>query len=418
MKVALVSALATGGAAMACRRLHLGLLGEGVESCLLLPKGRAVQLPATFFEGPKRAPYTRLTMKVDQALGLISLGRTARRRHYRKSRPDQLDAFSFEDSPYDLTKSKPIVEAEVVNLHWVSGFVDHVTFFRVNKKPVVWTLHDQNPFSGGEHYELSDAATNYGLQFAGYRPKDQAVEARLRRRKVKTLRAVNSSIHIVSPSKWLADLSQKSDALGRFPHHVIPNSVDGAIFRPWSQRFCQELFGLPTDGRVVLFVAHSLYSFRKGYFLLEQAINLIAGNLPGVRFCAIGGSRGLGTGSIDLLGPVNDERLMALAYAAADLFVLPSLMDNLPNTMLESLMCGTPVVGFKIGGIPDVVVHGQNGYLCDDVSPASLAAGIVQVLDHGVGWSRDEISRRAKERYDLPVQARAYQELFERLLRR
>jgi glycosyltransferase involved in cell wall biosynthesis len=115
-------------------------------------------------------------------------------------------------------------------------------------------------------------------------------------------------------------------------------------------------------------------------------------------------------------GKVNDERLLSSIYSAADVFVLPSLMDNLPNTVLESLLCGTPVIGFPIGGIPDMVMHKKNGLIADAVSLDTLANAILDFLSEGILMSTAEIREDAVSKYDEKVQANNYIKLFKSLV--
>ena len=118
------------------------------------------------------------------------------------------------------------------------------------------------------------------------------------------------------------------------------------------------------------------------------------------------------------LGAINHELLMSVVYSAADVFVIPSLMDNLPNTVLESIMCGTPVIGFPVGGIPDMIKDGVNGYLTDEISVGALKSVIEKFLEDPEAFNRDMIRQDAVRRYDLSVQAKAYIDLFSSILGR
>lgn len=139
--------------------------------------------------------------------------------------------------------------------------------------------------------------------------------------------------------------------------------------------------------------------------------------LSGLALCAVGSISELEENNTVIeLGKVHDERLMAMTYAAADLLVIPSLEDNLPNTMLESLCCGTPVLGFPTGGIIDVVKVGVYGLLCDEISVKSLVTGLKSFLSGEVVFDRDAISKTASERFSLDNQATAYIELYKEIL--
>ena len=117
------------------------------------------------------------------------------------------------------------------------------------------------------------------------------------------------------------------------------------------------------------------------------------------------------------LGKLRDDTTLALAYAAADVFVVPSLQDNLPNTVMEALACGTPCVGFNIGGMPDMIEHQQNGYLAQPYETEDLAQGIAWVLEDQKRGDRLSQRARAKveQAFTLQHQAAQYFELYQSL---
>ena len=179
--------------------------------------------------------------------------------------------------------------------------------------------------------------------------------------------------------------------------------------------YSREVFNIPKNKKVILFVSESINNSRKGFVLLEKAFEKLSSDK--ILLCAIGNSNNNSNNSENVvkLGPIYDERLMALAYSAADLFVIPSLMDNLPNTVLESIMCGTPVVGFEVGGIPDMIENGVNGYLADEISSDSLYTAIMKFFEFPDLFDREKIRDKAREKYDLNIQAKSYNELFNKI---
>ena len=181
--------------------------------------------------------------------------------------------------------------------------------------------------------------------------------------------------------------------------------------------FSREVLGIPKDKKVVLFVAESLNNNnRKGFIFLKMAFEELADN--NLVLCAVGNNKIAIESKINLieLGSINDEKMMSMAYSAADVFVIPSLMDNLPNTVLESLMCGTPVIGFPIGGILDMVQNEINGYITNDISSESLKETLLNFLNNHVTFSATEIRTKAIEKYDLLIQANQYINLYKSVL--
>jgi glycosyltransferase involved in cell wall biosynthesis len=419
MKILHVSTYAKGGAAAAAIRLHHGLLDAGVDSKMLIrhPVG---EMPhkGIVFQAPVPSASKRIGNKITRVLNEFKPKATPAEYDFIVSRNPRLELFSFPESNDDITVTSAYQEADMINLHWVAGFLNYKEFFKKNSKPVVWTLHDMNPFSGGEHY----CEPYTGLNNKG-EPVERELTAtekdwhtKVEQKKLNALRSVGN-IHIVAPSRWLMEESHSSKVLGRFPHLCIPYGLPTDTFKPRNKQFCREILNLPNDKLILLFVADSLGSFRKGYDLLKDALVSFANK--DVLLCAVGGNTGINTqASIVELGRINDERMMSIVYSAADAFIIPSLMDNLPNTVLEALACGVPVIGYKVGGIPDMVEDGVNGYLSDKVNVAALANLIDKFLQTHASFNRQRISDVARTKFSLQVQAGAYIHLYKSIMDR
>ena len=387
MKILIINTYDRGGAANACLRLYQGLLDEGIDASLLL-KRKQKNLPNAEILAPqkqKKSILQKLNAKLKtlmRELNLIKKESTSPQLSFLKNRPQGLELFSFPDSNFDITDSPLYQEADIINLHWVAGFLDYKSFFEKNTKPVVWTLHDMNPFTGGEHYE-----ENYsGIGIDGF-PMERKREQREKNisninlaLKIKSLQPA-TNLTIVAPSQWLADEARKSEVFKNRRVLRIPYGLDSEIFKPVDRAYSREIFNIPTDKKVILFVADSISNNRKGFIFLKKAFEQLTQD--DVILCAIGQKNGelASLNNVLELGPIYDERLMSVVYSAADVFVIPSLMDNLPNTVLESLMCGTPVIGFPVGGIPDMIEHGKNGLLTKDVSVSGLKDTLLVFLD-------------------------------------
>jgi glycosyltransferase involved in cell wall biosynthesis len=336
----------------------------------------------------------------------------------KSARSNGLEYASLPVSNVDLTQSNIYKQSDIVHLHWVANGLDWPTFFKKNKKPVVWTIHDMNPFSGIEHFE----EPYFGIDEAGYplaRKKSEA-EFALGNKwalcKKTALEGVNN-IHIVSPSQWLFASSQKSELFNRFPHYHIPYSVPEDKFKVLNKNSARKELGLPPGNKkIFLFVADSIENERKGYAYLQRAISQI-NQYYDILLVAIGQNNNNNMDeNIVYLGKISDEQKMASAYAAADAFIIPSLEDNLPNTMLESLMCGTPVIGFPVGGIQETILDGFNGYLCERIGVPPLVENLKKFLDNADSFSREAIAADALNKYASDIQANAYLNLYEDIL--
>jgi len=424
LKILIVNTFDKGGAANSCKRLHLELLSKNIESeCLLKSKQNnwsnsfiySFKPPAKWF-----STSDKIKNKVKRILREFEFYSPQIKKDEIKEflsfRSTGLEIFSFPNSGIDITQSDDYKKADIINLHWVANFLDYQSFFKKNIKPVVWTLHDMNPFSGGEHYEEK----YLGIDKFGFPIRRQVSEEEMTiankniEIKKQALSKVNN-LTIVAPSEWLAEEARKSEVFKNYPVLCIPYGLDDEIYAPRDQNYSRDLLGIPKDKKVILFVADSISNSRKGFAYLKMAFQQLANE--NVVLCAIGQKNS----ELELidnileLGPIYDERLMSVAYSAADVFVIPSLMDNLPNTVLESIMCGTPVIGFPVGGIPEMIIDGKNGLITKEISVNSLVETLTDFLDKPESFNKDEIRADALKKYDQKIQAERYISLFKEI---
>ena len=421
MNILIVNTIDKGGAAKACIRLHESLLKQGLKSKLLL-RDRSKVRPHVYRFVNKSSSNSKLKIlkiKFINALRLLGVFKNNRPHAnlvFKKNRSKDLDYFSFPNSLYDITKSPLYEEADIINLHWVADFLDYKTFFKKNTKPVVWTLHDMNPFTGGEHF----LQTMVGMDKNGQPIKRLLTNTEkkvfIENIELKQLALAQvKNLNIVAPSKWLAREAKSSTIFSKYDVHSIPYGLDSKVFQPRDQKLSRDLFQIPHDKKIILFVADSLGNHRKGFTFLKLAFEKM--DRADVVLCAVGDKYNNLDSRSNLiqLGLITDELLMSMAYSAADVFIIPSLMDNLPNTVLESLMCGTPVIGFPVGGIPDMVEHGVNGLLTKSIDSASLVETIASFLESINRFDRNKIRANALSKYDSNIQARSYMNLFDKI---
>lgn len=403
MKVLLVNTYDIGGAANACLRLHQGLLESNIDSKVSICY-KSKHLRQTFAFTPQQVKLSFLKkiekkiVRILKELKILKNNKIAPEVQFIKNRTFGLEMFSFPQSKLDITQIVGFQEADIINLHWVANFLDYTSFFEKNTKPVVWTLHDMNPFTGGEHYDETYLGINeFGLPTARVK-SEQEIKLDAENCAIKKEALANvDNLTIVAPSEWLANEARSSELFRNKSIFCIPYGLDSEIFAPRDKNYSREILNIPTNKKMILFVADSISNNRKGFVFLKKAFEELKDD--NVILCAIGQKNGEleSLNNIMELGAVYDERLMSIIYSAADVFVIPSLMDNLPNTVLESLLCGTPVIGFPVGGIPDMIQHEQNGLLTKDISVSSLVESLNEFLKDDVIFNRDQIRTNAKK---------------------
>ncbi len=411
-----------GGAGKAAYRLHKGLQQIGVNSKMLVLNKKSGDPSVEVFP-------SKYTERLQQSLNVSSYESPLWSQQVLRwqtelakypNRPVGLEIFTDALSDIHIDQIQDIKDADIVNLHWVAGTLDYPSApLALKDKQIVWTLHDMNPFSGGCHY--SGDCENY-KESCGTCPQLGSTIAEDMSRQIwnhKYYAFKSLNLNIVTPSKWLANCASKSSLLSNYPVKVIPNGLPLNTFKPYAKTKIRKALNIPDNAKVILFGADYLVNARKGFGYLLEALKrllphkdyatvvLTFGNLP----------EGLQINTyhtICSLGSITDEDKLALAYSAADVFVIPSIEDNLPNTVLEAMACGAPVVGFEIGGIPDMVEHKKTGYLVKPRDIEGLSEGIAWVLsasDSGTNFS-EQCRKKVEREYALEVQAKSYYEMY------
>ena len=285
-----------------------------------------------------------------------------------------------------------IQQADLLHLHWINfGFlsIDTLRNLFALKKPIVWTLHDQWAFTGGCHYSRGcDHFLNH-CHACPYlkKPGERDLSYRIFEQKVRLFDTAN--VLFTPPSRWLADEAMRSTLLRRFPFTVIPYAIDQNQFCLVDRADANAFLDLPTNSIPrLLFGSANVTDTRKGFRYFAEALTLLHQQHPNLtpEILVFGKGRSYLFDELPYpirqLGILTTEDEIVAAYNAADVMVVPSLEDNLPNTVIESLACGTPVVAFRTGGIPEMIDHQQNGYLATVGSAQELADGLAFVLTH------------------------------------
>ena len=399
-----------GGAARAAYRIHLALRNSGIGSQMLVNVSASGDWTV---KGPTGNLAKVITLIRPQLV-------TPLRQLFRTANP-------IIHSPALVPSCWPerinVSDADVVHLHWVQGEMLSIADIARIRKPIVWTLHDMWAFCGAEHY-TTDHRWRHGYRHDN-RPEHEGgfdLNRWAWQRKRKHWR---KPLHIVCPSHWLADCARSSALMADWPVTVVPNPIDTVRWQPIDQRLARQLLGLPQDCPLLLFGAMGGGNDpRKGSDLLHAALAQLrtVPILQSVQLVVFGQ---LAPQSADQLGfPVHytghlhDDLSLRALYSAADAFVLPSRQENLPNTGLEAHACGTPVVAFNIGGLPDIVDDRVTGALAEPFEPASFAAAIRWVLEDS--HRRQQLGAAARARAEQlwapPRIAGLYAEIYENVI--
>ena len=396
MKILHVNTLLRGGAGIAVRRLNEALQRNQVDSRLLT-------LEAGGNQEKDQYSYPDLLT----GLGKIKFPLTnrlfrAKTKIRGTAREESFEPYRFADSPFDITKLDLYKNADIIHLHWIPGFVDLKSFFRKNTKPVVWTLHDCWPFSGGWHYDLGFPMKDYEFEI------NQQLQLKKRLYK-------SANLNIVALNQWMGITAKSSTTMHSLPFHILSNTIDTNVFKrmPEAEVARPDIY---RNKHMLLFIADHLSNKRKGFHILREALDLL--DKDKYYLLAIGEKPAdeKKSSGITYYDKVSDERKMAIFYNMADAFVIPSYQDNQPNTVMESLCCGAPVIAFRTGGIPEMVKEDFSGILLNTIDAPSLAKGIEKFFETREKFNRVNISSNAVERFDYSIQAPRYISLYQAVL--
>lgn len=401
-----------GGAARAAYRLHQGLVRIGLDSSLLVQSrssdDRRVQGPVTTIA--KAMSRLRPTLDLHPVKRYPNFGRKM---------------FSPAWLPFGgLVDSINAIDADVVHLHWITAGMLRLEDLASIKRPMVWSLHDMWAFTGGCHY---DEGCDRWKSSCGACPilgssSERDLSYKVFQRKLSTFAKLKDRITIVGLSRWMAECAQESTLLKDFRVEQLPNPIDTQVFKPVDRRVAKQILGLPTDKPLVLFGAvNATADPRKGFPHLSEALRAVPKG--SVELAVFGASRpqqppDLGH-PIHYLGRLHDDASLCVLYNAADVTVVPSLQENLSNTIVESLACGTPVCAFAIGGNGDMVVDGVNGALVPAFDADTMARQILSIVSGpGRDALRETARRTALERFELLAVSERYRALYKELVGR
>ena len=278
-------------------------------------------------------------------------------------------------------------DADIVHLHWIQNEMLSISDIGKIKKPIVWTLHDMWAFCGAEHY-TEDHRWRDGYLDSNRPTYESGFDLNrwTWKRKEKFWK---TPIQIVTPSKWLAECVNESKLMHNWPVNVISYPIDTDFWKPISKKIMRELLGLPKDVPLLLFGAFdSDKDQRKGYDLLLSALENLKDQpkFNDVELVVFGQNKPKlltkHAVPIHYMGKIHDDKSLRAIYNSADVMLIPSRQDNLPNIAVEAHACGVPVISFNVGGLPDIIEHQKTGYLAKPFEIEDLTNGILWFLSH------------------------------------
>ena len=363
----------TGGAAVAANRLMKALNNNGAKAKMLVRDKETETLTVVPLPHSPRLRWHFLWER------LVIFCRL----HFSRQHLFEVD---IANAGYDITKLPEFQEADVIHLHWVNqGMLSLKGIQKIlqSGKPVVWTMHDIWPATALCHVTLgcqhfTSQCGNCRLLPGGGSSHDYSTTIWQRKQRM----LADENIYFVACSHWLESEAKRSALLKGQKITSIPNPIDTRIYKRGNKQEARQRLGLPLDKKLILFASQRVTNVNKGMDYLIEACRQL--QISDAAVVILGGHAEEVVSQLSLeaypLGYVNDEQRIVDVYHAADVFVLPSLSENLPNTIMEAMACGVPCVGFKVGGIPEEIDHRRNGYVAEYRSAEDLARGICWIL--------------------------------------
>ncbi len=404
-----------GGAAIAASRLLRALNRHGIEAELLVrdkqtDNPRVISLP--------KSPALPLKFVAERADIFVRNGFSSK------------GLFAIDTGAFgtDITRLPEFQRADIVHLHWINqGMLSLKDVGRLlaSGKPVVWTMHDMWPFTGICHQAGDCTKWRTGCNCCPLLRHQGAKDLSARVFSRKAALYQKGHITFVGCSDWLTDLARHAPLLAKQRVVSIPNPIDTTRYTPSGRQEARRRLGLPADKFLLLFVAYKVTDPNKGIGYLREALAKLAARHP-----EVAGSWGLAavgrnaeslkdTVAIPVYASeyISSPDTMIDYYRAADVLVMPTLMDNLPNTIMEAMACGTPCVGFRIGGLPQMITHEENGYLANYKDAHDFAACLYRYF---AATDRAAFAATARQKavaaYSEQAVAHRFYEIYEGLL--
>lgn len=407
MKVVHICTTLEGGAGLVTKRIALSTKAMGVDVRVLVASGKKSELVDVI--NPVY-PWSKIWLirKIQVLLNIRGVWPKADAifKKISEEKRKNLAPVTF-TSPITMYRNlitHPWVqEADLIHLHWIGDFIDYKSFFNEVRKPIIWSVHDENPGLGGFHYQMwKDHATE----------SFKALDDELALIKEKAYGNVKS-MTLVAMSTMMKDFFGNSKLLSRFPSVVIHNGIDENSFTQISRLCAREALNIPVNSVVFLFAAQNIHEDRKGLKELIEALDIL--KIPNAILVCMGSYYEVPTASFEIRceGYVGNNRLQSLYYSAANYFVMPSYQEVFAQVPMEAMACGTPVVAFPCSGASDLIDE-ENGIVCDDFTVDSLIKGILSAMSND--YCREKIRENIIKRFSYDKIAQQYIELYKIVL--
>lgn len=404
----------TGGAAIAARRLMEALNNSGVKAKMLVRDKESQHISVCRIPGTWR-PYLNFLW---ERLSIFIRQRFSRQ---------HLFDIDIANAGTDITRLPEFAEADIIHLHWINqGMLSLKGIRKIldSGKPVVWTMHDMWPATAICHLTLGCSKYKSHCNQCPYLANsgEHDLADSVWRRKERMLEGRN--ITFVACSQWLRDEARQSPLLSGKQIETIPNPIDTRLFCPGNKAEARQRLGLPADKKLIFFASQRADNVYKGMDCLIEACHTLTEEHPEMKDSAAlviaGGHAEEITGKLPLqtypMGYISDAHRMADVYRAADAFVLPSLSENLPNTIMEAMACGTPCIAFRVGGIPEEIDHKANGYIAEYKDSADLTRGLHWMLTQADSEALSHAAvKKVTQQYSQHTVAMRYIEIYNRL---
>ncbi|MBS1737221.1 MAG: glycosyltransferase [Bacteroidetes bacterium] len=308
------------------------------------------------------------------------------------------------DSTLNFKSINAIADADIVHLHWVAQYFDFAFFLQANRKPVVWTLHDMNPFSGLFHYQ---ADRDRNLDTAG------KLDWQVNKFKARIIKHCKSTLSVITPSHWLATEARKSKVFTKNNISVIPYPINFNEFKPGNKTLLRKKYGIDINAKVLLGVADSTFNYRKGFDLLIEAVK----DIKDVKIILIGWKEDIDSQNERIIytGRIEDNHLLSEYYSLANAVLIPSREDNLPNVMIEAMASGTPVISFKVGGMLEHVKNFETGILAEEINSIALGNAISLFFQNQDKFYPETLRKYAEQHFNEELIAQKYCEIYQSL---
>ena len=407
-----------GGAAIACHRLMDALNANGVKAKMLVRDKQTANPNIVNINTNKwEKAFNKWRFLWEKIVIFLHNGFSKKK----------LFRVSIANTGTDISKHPLVQKADVIHLHWINhGFLSLKDIERLSYlgKPIVWTMHDMWPCTGICHHSRECNAYYEQCHHCFYlhaNSKNRDLSYQIFLQKLSLSRI--SDIHYVTCSFWLKDRAEKSALLFNHTCINIPNPININLYHPKDSIDAREKLSLPKNQKLILFGSAKITDERKGIAYMIKACEILhsRSNNKAVSLVVFGTQSDVIKDSVPFpvysLNYLSKTEDIIHLYNAVDLYVTPSLDENLPNTIMESMACGTPCVGFNTGGIPEMIDHKTNGYVANYKDAEDLANGICWVLEEA---NYEQLSQNARqkvvENYSEDVVAKRYLTLYKSLL--